>query len=156
MTPQTKHYLIIGGGLVLAVALAVILYKRYQASSSASQAANDQSNQDALAYLEASSMNSPYSYGGGGSGSSISLAPAGTQQTLAQEIAAIEQQFGFGPPPSPASSPASSSAESPNSPAASSTTSTPSAPPVPVSPERQKIALDNSQPLMTMEHEAFV
>lgn len=150
MTQQTKHYLIIGGGLVLAVALAVILYKRYQASSTASQAATDQSNQDALAYLEASSVNSPYGYAGGG-GSTISLAPAGTQQTLAQQVAAIEQAFGFGPPSSstPASTPASGSP-------AGSSTSTPSTPPAPVSPVRQKLALDNSAPLMTMEHEAFV
>lgn len=156
MTQQTKHYLIIGGGLVLAVALAVIIYKRYAANSSASQAATDQSNQDALAYLEASSANSPYGYAGG-SGSTISLAPAGTQQTLAQEIAAIEQEFGFGPPASSASTPASPSASTPasGSPAAPST-STPSTPPEPVSPTRQRIALDTSQPLMTMEHEAFV
>lgn len=151
MTEQTKRYLIIGGGLVLAVALAVILYKRYQANSSASQAASDQSNQDALAYLEASSVSSPYGYAGGG-GSTISLAPAGTQQTLADEIAAIEKEFGFGPSSSPASTPASTSASGSS---AGSSAPTPSTPPAPVPPQK-KLALDNSQPLMTMEHEAFV
>ncbi|HXT74614.1 MAG TPA: hypothetical protein VN785_12245 [Candidatus Angelobacter sp.] len=152
MTQQTKHYLIIGGGLVVAVALAVILYKRYEASSTASQAATDQSNQDALAYLEASSTNSPYGYAGGG-GSTVSLAPAGTQQTLAQQVAAIEQEFGFGPPaapaPTPASTPTSGSPAGPSAP-------TPSKSPAPVPPARQKYALDSAQPEMTMEHEAFV
>lgn len=152
MTSQTKHYLIVGGGLVLAVALAVILYKRYAANSSASQAATDQSNQDALAYLEASSVNSPYGYAGGGSGSTISLAPAGTQQTLAQEIAGIEQEFGFGPPSPPASTPASPASGSPAVPS----TPKPSTPRDPVSPSRQRLVLDTSQPLMTLEHEAFV
>lgn len=121
MTPETKHHLIVGGGLIVAVVVGIIVYKKYEAQSGASQAAAGQQNQDALAYLEASSLNSPYAYdtsGGGGAGISLPSSPSSTNaaQSIADELAGIEQAFGFGPPASaaPASAaPASTTSASP-------------------------------------------
>lgn len=153
MTSQTKHYLIIGGALVVAVVIGIVLYKRYAVSASASQATQDQSNQDALAFLEANAMNSPYGGGGVATGG-VSFPSAAPQQSLADEIASIEQAFGFAAPASTstgASTPSAGSSSSPSvspSPVAPRTVS-------PVPPRRA--ALLNDEPAtLKMEHEEFV
>jgi hypothetical protein len=112
MTEQTKKYLIIGGGFVLAIVVGIIVYKKYEAGSTASQAAADQSSQDELAYLEAQSMQNAYAGFSGGGGISVASPTSPTGTSLAQEIQAIEQAFGYGPPP-PAAAPVSSPTGSP-------------------------------------------
>jgi len=163
MTPQTKHHLIVGGGLVVAVVVAIIVYKKYEAQSggtqSASQAAADQQNQDALAYLEASSLNSPYAYDTSGAGGGVSLpsSPSSTNaaQSIADELASIEQAFGFAPPApsSPAPTPTPAPAAAPSAPVSSSGTSSV---PLPVSPASQRHALSDEPATLRLESEAFV
>lgn len=147
MTEQTKHYLIIGGGLVVAVAVAIVVYKKYEANSGADQAAADQQNQDALAFLEASSLDDPYAVGGAG-GSTISLAPAGTSESLAQEITDLESAFGLTPPAAPGGS--SSSSGSGGSSSGSGSGSAP-APSVPVGPTPAAPAPSHTQIGIAME-----
>lgn len=96
MTDKTKHYLILGGGLVVAVSVAIVVYKKYQANSSASQAAAEQQSNDELAYLEASSLDSPYGYDDSDSGDSIALPSSDSSDSLAQELESIECLFGEG------------------------------------------------------------
>lgn len=99
LSPETKHILIIGGALVLAVVLGIVVYKKYEANSQASAAANDQSEQDQLAYIE-SLMEGGAGYddfGDTGAGSvTLPGAPA-SSMSLADELQQIESAFGFGP-----------------------------------------------------------
>lgn len=136
LSPETKHSLIIGGGLVLAVVLGIIVFKKYEANSQADQAASDQQTQDALDYLESMDLSGGYgALMGSSGGSSLSIPTAPANQSLAQEISALESAFGFG---SPSSSTGSSSA----SPSSASTVA-PSAPaPQPKAPLRQAPASD--------------
>lgn len=101
MTPETKRSLILGGGLILAVVLGIVVYKKYEANSQASQASSDQATQDELAYIESLSLSGGgYSDYGGGAGSAITIPSPPATQSLAQELAQIEQTFGFGAAPS--------------------------------------------------------
>lgn len=103
ISPETKHVLIIGGALIAAVVLGIIVYKKFEANSQASQAANDQSEQDQLAYLESMGLEGGYGYGstydefGDTTGTSaITLPTSPTSDSLAQEIQGIESAFGLG------------------------------------------------------------
>lgn len=150
MKEETKKYLIIGGGLIVAVAVGIIVYKKYEAGAGASQAAADQSTQDELAYLEAQSMDNAYAgFGGGGGGvGSIGIAspPPVSGMTFAQEIASIEQAFGFGPPASsPNSAGAPPSGSAPSGGAAAPAGSPPPKKtngPLPIPPQQQRHAAD--------------
>lgn len=100
LSPETKHILMIGGALVLAVVLGIVVYKKYEANSQATQAANDQGTQDELAYLE-TLMGSGGDYGnyyGDTSGESAITLPAtpASSMSLADELQQIESAFGFG------------------------------------------------------------
>jgi hypothetical protein len=116
MTPQTKHYLIIGGGLVAAVVLGIVVYKYFEAGQSASAAANDQANQDALAYLEAEQLEGSGTYEDdlGGGGITVSGSPA-SQQDLAQELQGLLGDFGIGTTPSSSSGSSGGSSSSSSS-----------------------------------------
>lgn len=149
MKEETKKYLIIGGGLVIAIAVGIIVYKKYEASAGASQAAADQSTQDELAYLEAQSMDNAYAgFGGGGGVGSIGVAspPSVSGMTFAQEIASIEQAFGFGPPassPNSAGAPTSGSAPSGGTAAPAGSPSTrKNISPLPLPPQQQRHVAD--------------
>lgn len=151
MTEKTKHVLIVGGGLILTVAVAIVVYKNYQASSSASQAAADQQNDDALAYLEASSVDDPYAYEAAG-GASISVPAStgttGAAQSIADELSSIEQAFGLAPPSSDSSSTGDGSSTTAS--AADPTASTP------VRPAPSRVTLDDSAPMLHLESDGFV
>lgn len=154
MTSQTKHYLIVGGALIVAVVVGIVLYKHYAASAGASQATQDQSNQDALALLEANAMNSPYQSYGSSAAGGVSLPSPAPQQSLADQIASLEQAFGFA---SPVSTPTGASTPSAGS------SSSPSVSPSPVAPRTvspappQHAALLSDEPAtLKMEHEEFV
>lgn len=145
MTEQTKKYLIVGGGLVLAVIVGIIVYKKYEAGANASQAAADQSTQDELAYLEAQGANNAYGGGFSGVGSIGVASPSSAGgTTLAEEIQSIEQAFGFGTSassPSAAGAPPSGSAPSGGAPApAGSTPPKKVANPLPVPPQQERRA----------------
>lgn len=137
LSPETKHSLIIGGGLVLAVVLGIIVFKKYEANSQADQAASDQQTQDALDYLESMDLSGGYgALMGSSGGSSLSIPTAPASQSLAQEISSLESAFGFG-------SPSSSAGSSPTSGSSGSTAAAPSAPaPQPKAPLRQAPASD--------------
>lgn len=121
MTPETKHTLILGGGLIAAVVLGIIVYKKYEANSQAGQAASDQASQDELAYIESLSLGGAYSaYGMGTGGTSLTIPSAPAGQSLADEITQLEQAFGLASTPA-ASTPAASSSST-------SSTSVPSKP----------------------------
>lgn len=98
MSPETKKHLILGGGLIVAVVLGIIVYKKFQANSQTSQAANDQASQDELAYIESMALDGGgYSdYSSGAAGSSVTIPSAPATQSLADEINSIEQAVGFG------------------------------------------------------------
>jgi hypothetical protein len=131
LSPETKHSLIIGGGLILAVVLGIIVYKKYEANSQAGQAASDQASQDELAYLESMALSGGAygDYSGGGSSITIPSAPA--TQSLASEVASLEQAFGLGSTAAP-STPATSGSSSSGSSSSSAPTK-----PVPQPPLRQ-------------------
>ena len=96
MTAETRKHLIYGGGLILAVVVGVVFYKKYQVNSQASSAASDQAMQDQLDYIESLSLQSPYS----SYGSSTSAAAAPTPPALpsiTDEIAQLDQLFGVTP-----------------------------------------------------------
>lgn len=96
MTAETRKHLIYGGGLILAVVVGVVFYKKYQVNSQASSAANDQAMQDQLDYIESLSLQSPYS----SYGSSTSAAAAPTPPALpsiTDEITQLDQLFGVTP-----------------------------------------------------------
>lgn len=114
MTPETKHALILGGGLIVAVVLGIIVYKKYEASSQADQAASDQASQDTLAYIESMALGGAYpAFGGGAGGSSLTLPSPPATQSLADEITQLEQAFGFAAPASTSpAAPASSGSSS--------------------------------------------
>ena len=134
MTPEIKRSLIIGGGLILAVVLGIVVYKKYEANSQTSQAASDQASQDELAYIESMALSGgAYASYGGGAGSAITIPSAPATQSLADEIAGIEQAFGFAPASSPSAPSSSSSSTSSSS--SSSSSSSPSRP-LPTSPLR--------------------
>lgn len=163
MTPETKHYLFIGGGLILATIIGIIVYKRYEAGASASQAASDQQNADELALLEATATDNPYASftSGAAGGSTISLGSAGPQQSLAEQLGSLEQLFGFGPPAS--SSPSTGTGSAPSAPAQPVRTLparmlNPNPPGrMPQPPARQGFQLmDNAEPQMQLEHEVLV
>jgi hypothetical protein len=155
MTEQTKHYLIVGGGLVVSVAVAIIVYKKFEVSSQASQAANAQANQDELAELEASAIDDPYGYADASAADTgISFPSAGNSQSIAQELQAIEQEFGFDTGTGSAGSPTSSGSPSSSSPPTSSP-ATPSTGPAPVAPKASPIGLSDEPAELDMEHEAF-
>lgn len=113
MTQETKHSLIVGGGLILAVVLGIIVYKKYEANSQTSQAASDQASQDELAYIESMSMQGAYAGYGGGSALTIPSPPA--TQSLADQISSLEQAFGFAPAATSGSSSSGSAASSTSS-----------------------------------------
>lgn len=152
MTAQTKHYLIVGGALLAAVVLGIVVYKRYQAGASTSQAASDQSNQDALAFLEANAQNSPYG-SGALTGTSVSLPAPQQSQSLADEIASIEKLFGF------ASSAPAAASSSPSPAPSPSPSPAPGISPgngLPVAPRRNGPVLSDEPGILKMEHEEFV
>jgi hypothetical protein len=159
MTAETKHHLIVGGGLIAAVIIGIVFYKRYQAGSSASQAAADQQNADQLAFLESQALTNPYDAGYGAGGSSITIPAASSGPSLIDQLNQIEQAFGFAPTPSAStpSTPSTGSGSTPPPPAGSGSPSlgTPGAK-LPGAPAKQKFQLDSSLPQMTLEHEAFV
>ena len=106
----------IGGALVLAVVLGIVVYKKYEANSQATQAVNDQGTQDELAYLE-TLMGSGGEYGnyyGDTSGESAITLPAtpASSMSLADELQQIESAFGFGTRPSGSGSSSSTSGSS--------------------------------------------
>lgn len=160
MTPETKHHLIVGGALIVAVIVGIVVYKKYEAQSGDAQAAQQQSDDDALAYLEATSFSNPYDLSGeGGGGGSISLPSAAPTQSLADEINSIEQALGFSAPTSSSSSP-SSSGSSPSAPSstasalpATTRVPTPYTGPAPVTP---RSLLGDEPPSLQLEHEEFV
>lgn len=131
LSPETKHTLMIGGALILAVVLGIIVYKKFEANSQASQAAtsaaNDQADQDTLAYLESLALGGgDYSSYEGSGGSSITIPSAPASTSLAQELSSIEQAFGYGTTSTPtAPSSGSSSSGSSSSGSSSGTKSTP-------------------------------
>ena len=104
MEKETKKLLVIGGAIVLAVGIGVILWKKYQSSSVATEAAQTQSSQDELELVAASLANNAYA---GQSGGAQPFTPAVTgghiPQSLADEILAIEKALGLLPeePPAP-------------------------------------------------------
>jgi hypothetical protein len=115
LSPETKHSLIIGGGLILAVVLGIIVYKKYEANSQAGQAASDQASQDELAYIESMAL-SGGAYGDYSSGgSSITIPSAPATQSLASEVASLEQAFGLGSTATPATSGSGNSSSSSSS-----------------------------------------
>lgn len=132
LSPETKHSLIVGGALIAAVVAGIIVFRKYQANSAAAQAQSDQSNADDLAYIESLALGGGYAVGGGGGGSSaITIPSAPATQSLADELASIEQAFGFGSTSSSTSGGGSSS----------SSTSHPGTPqPVGPQPVRSRIA----------------
>lgn len=113
MTHETKKYLILGGGLIAAVVLGIIVYKKFQVSSQADQAASNQANQDELEYLAAEdAYGSPYASGGGTSTDSITLPSEPSLPSITDELTAIEQAFGLASPSSGSASTSSSTASS--------------------------------------------
>jgi hypothetical protein len=99
MEKETKKYLLIGGALIISVSIGVLLWKKYQSSSSSSQAATDQSNQDELALEAAALANNAYAgQAGGAQPFSVATVGGAVPQTLAQEITAIEEALGIAPP----------------------------------------------------------
>jgi hypothetical protein len=114
MNEQTKKYLIIGGVLVGATVLGIIVYKKVQVSSEASAAASDQASQDELAYIESMALQNPYEgvSGAGTAGITLPSAPAGP--SLIDELTQLEQAFGLAPAPT-----SSSGSTAPSSPAPS-------------------------------------
>lgn len=103
MTPETKKLLIRSGAFIAAIVVAYLLYTRHEANVAASganaQPGNDQTSQDELTLLaELAASGSQYAVGGGGGGSTISFPSSPTgQQSLADQIASIEQALGFAP-----------------------------------------------------------
>lgn len=166
LTEQTKHYLIVGGGLILAVIVAIVVYKKYQVSSQASQAAADQANSDDLAYLEASSMDNAYGDGGlaaDTAASSIALPSASSSsESLAQELQQIEELFGYGNSTSSTGSGSTGGSGSGSSGSGSSSSPSPTPPtnkPIggvyPVAPQPTKVALEESAPQMSLDSDPF-
>lgn len=139
MEKETKRYLIIGTTIVVTVGIGVVLWKKYQTSSSASAAASDQSNQDELSLLAASLESNAYaSATGGGASYSPQMVGIGAPQSLADEVLSLEQALGFAPTtptpaPSSPSTPAASGGGNPSPSPAPSPTPTPGAP-APVNP----------------------
>lgn len=99
MEKETKKYLIIGTALVVSIGIGVVLWKKYQTTSTASNAASDQSNQDELALLESSLEANAYAGESGAESYSPAVVGSGTPQTLAEEVTSLENALGFGPPP---------------------------------------------------------
>jgi hypothetical protein len=106
MSPETKKYLIYGTFIVVAAGVGVFVWKKYQDSSSASSAAEDQSNQDELALLSSALESNAYAGSGSGGDFTSTVATGTTSQTLAQEILALEQALGI-PVPTITQTPAS-------------------------------------------------
>jgi hypothetical protein len=98
MEKETKKYLIIGTALVVSIGIAVVIWKKYQTSNTASSAASDQSNQDELALLESSLEANAYAGQAGAASYSPAVVGTGTPTSLADEITALETALGFGPP----------------------------------------------------------
>jgi hypothetical protein len=97
MTQETKDRIITGGFIVLAVVVAIVLWKRYQANVSSSSGADAQNQADELQYLEASALANSYAGYAGGS-ATVTAAPPPSVTSLASEIAGIEAAFGLTPP----------------------------------------------------------
>jgi len=124
MTESTKNTLIMGGFIVAAVAIGIVLWRRYQANASVAGQAAAQQSADELQYLEASALANAYSTGGyaGPTVASPSAPPSTT--SLAQELAGIEAAFGITPPTTTAT-PATTTATP------TTTTTTPTSPTTP-------------------------
>ncbi len=123
MIPETKKYLLLGGGLIAATVIGIVVYKKYEANSQASQAASDQSTQDQLAYIESMALSGgPYAQDGGAVSSAITLPSAPAMPSLVDQISQLETAFGLAPtaPVTPsagaASSGGSGTAAAPSSP----------------------------------------
>lgn len=98
MEKETKKYLIIGAVLILTVSIGVVLWKKYQTESTASQTPTDQSNQDELALLAASLSSNAYAgQVGGAQPFSASVVGGSVPQSLADEVLALERALGFVP-----------------------------------------------------------
>lgn len=128
MEKETKKHLIVGVALVVSIGIGVVVWKKYQSSSSATAAASNQSNQDQLA-LELAAL-SANAYAGQSGGAQTFSSPAavssGPQQTLSEEVIALENALGFGPAPTPApATPTIPTATTPTTPTAPTTTTTP-------------------------------
>lgn len=126
MTPETKKYLLLGGGLIAATVIGIVVYKKYEVDSQASKAANDQSTQDQLAYIESMAMSGPYAQDGGGVSSAVTLPSPPAMPSLVDQLSQIEHAFGLAPP---AASPAATPASAPTSGATSSGSRAPAATP---------------------------
>lgn len=122
MEKETKKYLIIGTVLVISIGIGVVIWKKYQSSSSESSAASDQSNQDELALLSASLEANAYAGQAGAASYSPSVVGTGTPTSLADEVLKLEAALGFGP--TPATPPAATGSPTP------SPTTPPTTPPV--------------------------
>lgn len=97
MEKETKKYLIIGTALVVSIGIGVVIWKKYQTSSTASTAASDQSNQDELALLESSLEANAYAGQAGAASYSPAVVGTSTPTSLADEVTALETALGFGP-----------------------------------------------------------
>lgn len=156
MEQETKRHLIIGVAIVVSVSIGLVIWKKYQTSSTASAAASDQSNQDQLA-LELAAL-SANAYGGQAGGAQNFSSPAavgsGVSQSLADEVSAIENALGFGPA---AHVPATSTTATPTAPTTPVTTPTPTATNTPVPSSlieggtSQMIKYNHGQPLFEMD-----
>ena len=96
MSPETKKHLYLGGGLIAAIVVGIIAYKKIQVNSQASSAAGNQANQDQLAYLE-SMISNPYAQASVGTVDNVGLPAAPATPSITDQLAAIEQAFGLAP-----------------------------------------------------------
>lgn len=106
MDAQFKKHLIIGAVIVGGGVLLIVAYKHLQgggsaangSSESAAQAAQDQANQDALAYEEVSSLGGEEDFGT--LGGSETLSSPSSPTTLASELQGLEAALNVVSPPS--------------------------------------------------------
>jgi hypothetical protein len=97
MTEETKKHLIFGGALIVATIAGIILYKKFQVSSQANQAANDQATQDELDYLETMVGAGGAYASAGGVSDTITAPTAPALPSIGDELQQLEQAFGFAP-----------------------------------------------------------
>lgn len=149
LSPETKHALIIGGGLIVAVVVAIVVYKKYQVSSQAGQAASDQATQDELAYIEEQSLEGGAEFGSvDTSGSSVTLPSAPASQSLAQEIQSIEGAFGLGTSSGTSTGTSTGTSASTSSGSSSSGSSpAPKTPSAPIAPYQPRVQMLSDEPV---------